>query len=129
MNSYYHDEKSQKERTVQLVKEWVKYDNDIRKLQKEISNRKKERALLSHDLMNIMKDTNTGCYELKNGVLMYSVKNVKKPMTKKVLFEVLQKYYNGDVIKAEQLNEFIMNNREEMVQEKLVRKIDADLDG
>jgi hypothetical protein len=129
MNSYYHDEKNQKERTVQLVKEWVKYDNDIRKLQKEISNRKKERALLSHDLMNIMKDTNTGCYELKNGVLMYSVKNVKKPMTKKVLFEVLQKYYNGDVIKAEQLNEFIMNNREEMVQEKLVRKIDADLDG
>ena len=129
MNSYYHEEKSQKERTVQLVKEWVKYDNDIRKLQKEISNRKKERAILSHDLMNIMKETNTGCYELKNGVLMYSVKNVKKPMTKKVLFEVLQKYYNGDVIKAEQLNEFIMNNREEMVQEKLVRKIDADLDG
>lgn len=129
MNSYYHDEKSHKERTVQLVKEWVKYDNDIRKLQKEISNRKKERAILSHDLMNIMKETNTGCYELKNGVLMYSVKNVKKPMTKKVLFEVLQKYYNGDVIKAEQLNEFIMNNREEMVQEKLVRKIDADLDG
>jgi hypothetical protein len=129
MNSYYHEEKSQKERTVQLVKEWVKYDNDIRKLQKEISNRKKERAILSHDLMNIMKETNTGCYELKNGVLMYSIKNVKKPMTKKVLFEVLQKYYNGDVIKAEQLNEFIMNNREEMVQEKLVRKIDAVLDG
>jgi hypothetical protein len=83
---------------------------------------------MSSKLIEIMKQTNTGCYELKNGVLMYSIKNVKKPMTKKVLFDVLEKYYNGDSIKAAQLNEFIMNNREEVVQEKLIHKLDIDDD-
>ena len=111
--------------TVQLVKDWVKYDNEIRALQKEVNERKKERAVLSQRLMSIMKDTDTGCYELKNGVLMYTVKNVKKPITKKVLFNVLQKYYKGDAMKAAELNEFIMNHREQVVQEKLVHKIDG----
>jgi hypothetical protein len=116
----------QKDITVQLVRDWVKYDNEIRQLQKEIVARKKEKARMSTVLIDIMKKTNTGCYELKNGILMYSIKNVKKPMTKKVLFDVLQKYYNGDAIKAAQLNEFIMNNREEVVQEKLVHKVDEE---
>ena len=118
---------SMKEQTIQLVKDWVKNDNEIRTLQKEINERKKEKSIFSNKLMAIMKETDTGCYELKNGVLMYTVKNVKKPMTKKVLLNVLQKYYKGDAIKAAELNEFIMNNREEVVQEKLVHKIDKDV--
>lgn len=121
------DSNDNKVKTVQYVKEWVKYDNEIRALMNEVAARKKEKAILSDKLMSIMKDTNTGCYELKNGVLMYTVKNVKKPMTKKVLLNVLQKYYKGDTIKAAELNEFIMNNREEVVQEKLVHKIDKDV--
>jgi hypothetical protein len=115
-----------KDYTVELVRKWVKYDNELRQLQKEISDRKKHKNTISTELINIMKTTNTGCYELKNGVLMYSIKNVKKPMTKKVLMDVLQKYYKGDSIKAAELNEFIMDNREEVVQEKLVHKIDKD---
>ena len=114
----------QKEQTINLIKTWVKYDNEIRQLQKEISARKKEKATLSDSLIEIMKQTNTGCYELKNGVLMYTVKNVKKPMTKKVLMNVLQQFYQGDTIKAAQLNEYIMNHREEVVQEKLVHKFE-----
>lgn len=121
------DSNENKQQTVQYVRDWVKYDNEIRALQNEVAIRKKEKALISDKLMSIMKDTNTGCYELKNGVLMYTVKNVKKPMTKKVLLNVLNKYYKGDTIKAAELNEFIMNNREEVVQEKLVHKIDKDV--
>jgi len=124
----YQRTENQKEQTIQLVRDWVKYDNEIRKLQKEIAVRKKEKSELSTALIDIMKRTDTGCYELKNGVLMYTTKNVKKPMTKKVLFNVLQKYYNGDPIKAAQMNEFILNNREEVVQEKLVHKVDSGFD-
>jgi len=113
-----------KEQTIQLVKEWVKYDNDIKKLQKEMTARKKEKTKISSTLMEIMKKTNTGCYELKNGILLYETKNVKKPMTKKVLLNVLNKYYNGDYMKAVELNDFILNNREEVVHERLVHKID-----
>jgi len=117
---------STKEKTVHLVKEWVRYDKEIRQLQKEMALRKKERSSLSNNLISIMRDTNTGCYELKNGVLMYTIKNVKKPITQKVLLDVLQKYYNGDSIKAAEVNEFIMSHREQVVQEKLVHKIDGD---
>lgn len=79
----------QKEQTINLVKTWVKYDNEIRQLQKEVTVRKKEKAILSDSLIEIMKQTNTGCYELKNGVLMYTVKNVKKPMTEKSVDECI----------------------------------------
>ena len=40
-----------KEQLVNSIKEWVKLDNDIRKLQKEVSIRKKEKAKISSELM------------------------------------------------------------------------------
>ena len=94
---------NERQSTVQLVREWVKQDNELRQLQKEVNIRKKEKAVLSKTLMEIMKSTDTGCYELKNGVLMYTVKNIKKPMTQKMLMGVLQKYYGGDAMKAAHL--------------------------
>jgi seryl-tRNA synthetase len=113
----------QKDQTIQLVKDWVRLDNELRALQIEVSKRKREKAEFSDKLMKIMKDTDTGCYELKSGTLMYSVKNVKKPITKKVLLDVLQKYYEGDCIKASELNDYIMVNREETIKEKLIHRV------
>lgn len=46
-----------KEQLVNSIKEWVKLDNDIRKLQKEVSIRKKEKAKISSELMVVMKKT------------------------------------------------------------------------
>jgi hypothetical protein len=40
--------------------------------------------------------------------------------------EVLAKYYKGDTLKASELNEFICDNREEVIQESIVRKIAKD---
>jgi hypothetical protein len=113
------------DQTIQYVRDWVKLDNELKHLQKEVALRKKEKTKISGILMNVMKQTNTGCYELKNGVLLYTTKNVKKPITKKVLFDILSKYYQGDYMKATEVNDFIMNNREEVVQEKLVHKEDC----
>jgi len=113
-----------KELTIQFVRDWVQMDNDIRKLQKEANLRKKEKAKLSEKLIEIMKKTNTGCFELKNGVLLYETKNVKKPITKKTLLDILSKYCEGDYMKASEMSDFIQSNREEVIQEKLVHKID-----
>jgi hypothetical protein len=54
---------------------------------------------------------------LKEGQILYTKKNVKKPITKKILLEILGKYYNGDYMKATEVNDFIMNNRVEVVKE------------
>lgn len=111
-----------KSQTVNIIRDWVKLDNEIKSLQKEVNIRKKEKAELSKQLITVMKHTNTDCFELKNGVLLYTTKSVKKPITKKILLDILGKYYQGDFMKATEVNDFILNNREEVIQESIVHK-------
>ena len=44
-----------KDQTIQLVKDWVKLDNETKALQKEVATRKKEKMQLSKQLIEIMK--------------------------------------------------------------------------
>jgi 5'-3' exonuclease len=113
-----------KEQLVNIIKEWVKLDNEIRQLQSEMLSRKKEKAKMSTQLIDVMKQNEIDCFDLKDGQLLYTKKNVKKPITKKVLLNILSKYYKGDYMKACEVNDFILNNREEVVHETVVHKID-----
>ena len=113
-----------KEQLVNIIKEWVKIDNDINKLQFEILSRKKEKKKMSIQLIDVMKKNEIDCFELKDGQILYCKKNIKKPISKKVLLNILNKYYNGDYIKASEVNDFILNNREETLQEVIIHKID-----
>ena len=112
-----------KEQLMKVVKDWVKLDNDIRVLQKEIASRKKEKKEVSTQLMQIMKTEKIGGLDINDGQILYTNKTVKKPMTNKVLMDVLSKYCKGDFMKASEMNSFIMENREEIVRENIVRKI------
>jgi 5'-3' exonuclease len=113
-----------KEQLVNIIKEWVKLDNEIRQLQSEMLSRKKEKAKMSTQLIDVMKQNEIDCFDLKDGQLLYTKKNVKKPITKKVLLNILSKYYKGDYMKACEVNDFILSNREEVVHETVVHKID-----
>jgi len=112
-----------KQLLIKKVRDWVKLDNEIRTLQKEQTSRKKEKKELSNGLMEIMKDNEIDCFDLKDGQLCYNKKNVKKPLTKKSLLNILSKYYDGNVSKAVEMNDFILDNREVSVQESITRKI------
>jgi hypothetical protein len=115
-----------KEYLIQCVKKWVKIDNEIRHLKKEQNLRTQEKKKVSNDLMNIMRQNEIDCFDLKDGQLMYSKKNVKKPITQKTLMSILSTYFEGDSLKASDLNQFIMENREERVEEKIVRKVNKE---
>lgn len=108
---------------IDAVKEWVKLDNEIRNIQKIQKDKKKAKEDISKSLMNIMKENEIDCFDLKDGQICYDKKTVKKPITKKTLFEVLTKYYEGDIHEANNVKDFIINNREETVKESIVRKI------
>jgi len=112
-----------KEQLVKTIKEWVKLDNDIRKLQKEIKQRKAEKTKTSTILMETMKKNEIDCFDINNGQICYTKKNIKKPITKKVLLDILSKYYKGDALKATEINNFILDNREEIVKESIVLKV------
>jgi hypothetical protein len=108
---------------IESVKEWVKLDNEIRNIQKIQKDKKKEKEEISKSLMSIMKENEIDCFDLKDGQICYDKKTVRKPITKKTLFEVLTKYYDGDIHEANIVKEFIINNREETTKETIVRKI------
>jgi hypothetical protein len=111
-----------KDELVKTIKEWVRLDSELKALQKEISHRKAEKKRISALLMDTMKKNEIDVFDIKNGQIMYVKKNVKKAMTKKVLFDVLAKYYEGDVTKATEMREYIMLNRDETVREAIVCK-------
>tara|TARA_Y100000816_G_scaffold196471_1_gene143663 strand:+ start:4976 stop:5347 length:372 start_codon:yes stop_codon:yes gene_type:complete len=108
---------------VNAIKIWVKKDNEIRQLKKEERIRKKEQKEISETLMAIMKENEIDEFDLKDGKLVYTKKNIKKPITKKGLLDILKRYYNDDTQKADELNNFIMDNREEKVVETITRTI------
>ena len=112
-----------KESLVNAIKIWVKKDNEIRQLKKEERIRKKEQKEISETLMAIMKENQIDEFDLKDGKLVYTKKNIKKPITKKGLLDILKRYYNNDKEKADELNNFIMDNREEKVVETITRTI------
>jgi len=115
-----------KEQLIKTVKEWVKIDNDILILQKEQKKKKAEKEKLSKLLIDIMKSNEIDEFDLKDGHIQYTNRKVKKPITKKSLLDTLTKYFGGDFMKANEANSFILDNREEIVKESIVRKINKD---
>jgi hypothetical protein len=111
-----------KDQLVKTIKEWVKIDNEIRSLQKEVNARKTEKKKMSETLIDIMKKNEIDCFDIKDGQICYTKKNIKQPITKKVLLSILTKYFSGDGTRANELNEFILENRQETVSENIVLK-------
>lgn len=112
---------SNKAELVQLIRDWISSDTEIRAMNKELRAKKDKLKKISDNLMKTMKENEIDEFDIKGGKLMYTKTKVKKPITKKNLATILSKYYNGDISQALEMNNFIMNNREEVVKETLKR--------
>ena len=106
---------------IENIKEWVRIDNEIRELKKQEKLRKDKQKEISKTLMETMKENDIDEFDINQGKIVYKKKNIKKPITKKNLLEILSKYYNGDLVSASNMNKFIMENREEVVVESISR--------
>jgi hypothetical protein len=107
---------------VNNIKEWIKLDNEISKLQIEIKERKNRKKQISDDLMKVMKTNNLDCFDINGGSILYKKNVSKKPINSKTLIGLLNKYYDSST-QAEELTKYIMDNREEQVKETIKRKI------
>jgi hypothetical protein len=112
------------EETIENIKQWVKIDNEMRTLKQEISNRKKKKEDISNTLITLMKEKEIDSVNINSGKIEFTQRKTKKPISKKLLQDILSKYYKGDNNKANELNDFILNNREETSKDIIVRKID-----
>ena len=85
--------------------------------------KRQEKKLLNDQLMETMKSNDIDCFDLNDGKICYTKKNVKKPINNKLLLNILTKYYNGDISQASEINNFINDNRTEVTKENITRKI------
>ena len=104
------------------VREWVRLDNEMRALNKEIASRRSEKKTISSELISVMRENKLDEFDIKDGQLMYVKKNVKKPITQKQLLSILSSYYQSEE-KAEEVKTYILENREETVKETIKRTI------
>jgi hypothetical protein len=88
---------------------------------------KKEKKEISVTLIETMKTNEIHCFDINDGQIYYNKKNVKKPLSKMALMTTLSRYFNGDILKANELNSFIIDNQEEKIKESIVRKIKKDI--
>ena len=108
---------------IDLIKKWIKTDNEMRTLKQEVANRKKTKDKLSSELLTIMKSKEIDSFNINSGKIEYVQRKTKKPISKKLLQTILSKYYKGDTNKANELNDFILDNREETSKDLLIHKI------
>ena len=113
-----------KQELVNNIKEWIKLDNEISKLNIEIKERKNKKKQLSIDLVEVMKKNKLDCFDINGGSILYKKNVTKKPITAKSLMQVLQQFYPSNAAdKAEELTKFILENREETTKETILRKM------
>jgi len=113
-----------KEELVTNIKEWIKIDADILRLQKEMKEYKNKKKILTDTLVNVMKKNEIDCFDINGGSLVYKKSISKKPINAKSLMQNLKSFFTNkqhDV--SDEIVKFIMENREQTTKETICRKI------
>ena len=111
------------EELINYIRKWIKFDEDIKTLQKNVRQLKQEKKQLTDALVDIMRDNEIGEINTSTGKLIYTTRKTKKSISKKYLTSILGKFFEEDAMKAKELSQYILNNREEVVRENIRRKI------
>lgn len=112
-----------KEELINNIREWIKIDNDINNLKKEIKNKTTQKKTLTDNLVNVMKTNSIDCFDINGGALVYSQRKTKKAISGKYLLLQLEKYYKDQPDVAKDLTQHLLENREENIKEDIRRKI------
>ena len=108
---------------VSKIKEWISHDDNIKLLQKQIKVHRTEKKALTDALVDIMKTNEIDCFNINDGKLVFSKNKVKNPLNKKTLLVALEKYFeNTPGINAQDVGEFVFENRETTIRENIRRK-------
>lgn len=104
------------------IRHWLEYDKKIAELQKQMSELKKHKKIVSDDLSTLMKEREVDTVSVSNvGQISYQKKEVKKGINKKYLIDILQQYYK-DAARAKEVSDYILENRETQTRENIKLK-------
>jgi len=112
-----------KEELVGSIKEWIKIDMEMVRIQKEMKEFRNKKKLLTDSLVNVMKKNEIDCFDINGGSLVYKKSVTKKPINAKNLMHNLKTYFSNkqnDV--SEDILQYIMEHREQTIKETICRK-------
>jgi hypothetical protein len=112
-----------KEELVNNIREWIKIDNDLINLKKDIKNKTTQKKTITDNLVKVMKTNSIDCFDINGGALVYSQRKTKKPISGKYLLLQLEKYYKDQPDVAKDLTQHLLDNREENIKEDIKRKV------
>ena len=111
-----------KEHLIVNIKEWMKYDDQIKILQNKIKHMKEQQKNLTHNLVEVMNSNEIGQIDVNNGKLIYMKKKTKQTISKKLLLSSLDTILN-DPSEVLKITDHILNSRTEKIQESIRLKI------
>ena len=104
-----------------LVNDWFKFDDAIRKLKIAIRERKTLQQVLNNKIQDFMFKYNYNDLNTQNGRLKTNVKNVQKPVNIKEVREIIN---NNKNLTGEELLTMIFNNENRpVVVKKSIKRI------
>ena len=104
------------------IQEWLKIDNEMKLLRKEMKERRSKKKILTAFLVDIMKKNEIDDVALKNEKLLYTKTKIKTPLSKKHLFSSLNTFFENDKDMAKNVALYIMNSRQDKINENIKRK-------
>lgn len=112
---------------VEVVKEWVKLDNQIRVANKKIRELKNAKKQHNATMIHVMKANEIDNFDLKDGQIRYKKEVKREPLSQKKLLELLTKHPQLGEEQAKHLNQYVYDSRKVTEKEVIVRKINDDL--
>ena len=107
---------------VQNIQTWLKIDNEMKTLRKELRDRRHKKKMITSILVDIMKKNQIDDVALKNEKLLYTKTKVKTPLSKKHLYSSIASYFKSNPDLAKELSIYIMETRKEKINENIKRK-------
>ena len=111
-----------KEQLIHHIKDWIRVDEEIKLLQKQIKAKRVEKKELTGSLVDVMKTNEIDCFDLKEGKLVYSQTKTKAPLNKKNLVKCLTPYFQNNSELAEELTNHILDSRDVKIKDSIRRK-------
>ena len=105
------------------VREWIMLDDDIKTLQKAITDRKKRKTELTPYILKFMNEYELKDLETHGGKLQYAKSFNLKPMNKQFIISKLSDYFK-DISKGEKVASFILDNRDREEKVRLKRVLE-----
>lgn len=113
---------SNKRELVDIVKKWVIIDNQLNQINKTAKQLKIDKKKINMEMMEIMKQNDIDIFDLKDGQIQYKKETKRVALSQKRLLMILSKHPQLGEEQAMALNEYVYENREEVVKESIVRK-------